>query len=571
MKKPLVRAGLACAALFTLGAGPAHANEAAALEQLRNTTFALIEALVTQGLLTRERADALLAQARTPLPAAAPAPGAAAGAAGVPAPGQWGTPATPPTVSTGANGRTVQRVPFLSETVRNELRESIKLDVLEQARAEGWADSRQIPAWARRFTLGGDVRVRLQSERFGSGNLPAEDYRLQNELASTPAWAPDLLNTTNDRDRLTLRARLELGMRAGDDTTAGLRLSTGTTSGPGSSSTTLGNNFNRQTVVIDRAFVRWEPRFDMRFTAGRMAVPFFGTDLAWPDDLSLDGVAAQGDITLASGLFAFASAGAFPLQEFAVDKRDKWLYGVQAGIDWTPDDVWNLRAALGVYDFQRIEGVREIQPPPTGPRAGTVPYLTSEYPASARQKGNTLINLNDPTSTAAPVWGLASRFRPVNLSLGLTYKAWLPYELGLTFDYLRNTGFDVADIERRALDARVRLVAEKTRGLQLRGTFGVPRLEEKGQWQLFAALRQFERDAWPDAFTDTTWHGGGTSYKGWALGGSWALDRSASLGLRWTSTRNLDDGVVSPFAPGGTLSSAPLRIEVLQMDLNARF
>jgi len=213
--------------------------------------------------------------------------------------------------------RPVQRVTYLSETAKAELREALKLDVLEQARTEGWADSRQIPAWSRAIRFSGDVRLRAQSERFDPNNLPADEYQLQNLLGSTPAWAPDLTNTTYDRNRLTLRARLAADIKVSDDTSAGLRLSTGTTSGPTSSSQTLGSGFNKLSLTLDRAWLRWEPHQDFRLTGGRMASPFHGTDLLWPDDLSLDGVSASGEFTVASGAYLFAHLGAFALDEQA--------------------------------------------------------------------------------------------------------------------------------------------------------------------------------------------------------------------------------------------------------------
>jgi Putative porin len=543
----LLAAGLACA--------PALAqSEAAALQQLRTTTLGLIEALVSQGLLSRERADALLRQATPPAVDSTAGPG-------------WGS---PPVAVAGA-ARPVQRVPYLSETVRAELREAIKLDVLEQARTEGWADARQIPSWSRAIRFSGDLRLRAQSERFDPANLPADEYQLQALLGSTPAWSPDLTNTTQDRHRLTLRARLAADIKISDDTSAGLRLSTGTTSGPTSSSQTLGNGFNKFSLTLDRAWLRWEPRYDWRLTGGRMAAPFFGTDLLWPDDLSLDGVAASGEYTVASGTYLYAHAGAFALEEQALSRQDKWLYGLQLGADWTVSDAVQLRLGLGVYDFHNAEGVREALPRPGGAAASTTAYLTREYPRSLRLKGNTLINLNDPTSTAAPTWGLASKFRPVNLSVALAYKLSPEQQAIVSLDWVKNTAFDLADIERRAADTRVRDVVERTTGLQLRLQFGSPALGERGQWQGFAALRKFDRDAWLDGLTDTTWHGGGTGYQGWSLGARYAFDRRTHLGMRWTSTRNLDDRVVSTTFPLGTLSGAPLKLDVLQLDLNTRF
>lgn len=551
-------------ALFTLMASPVQAQDntaadAAALQQLRATTLGLIEALVSQGLLPRERADALLRSAAGPSAAAIPTPSAT-----------WGAPVAAGAAA-GAAARPVQRVPYLSETARNELREAIKLDVLEQARTEGWADARQVPGWVKAYRLSGDLRVRAQSDRYDPANLPAEEYQLQNLLASTPAWSPDLTNTTHDRSRLTLRARLGVDVKISDDTSAGLRLSTGNAVGPTSSSVTLGSSFNKLSLVLDQAWLRWEPRHDLRFTAGRMAQPFFGTDLLWADDLSLDGVAAAGELTLASGLYLFATGGAFAMEELALSSQDKWLYGLQVGADWTLSASTQLRVGLAVYDFQHVEGVAETQPRPSGAAALTTPYQGSEYPRSLRLKGNTLINLNDPTSTASPVWGLASKFRPINLTAAMLIKSFDPTQITLSLDWVKNSAFDIEDIERRAGDPRVRDVLAKTTGLQARVQFGDAQVAERGRWQGFVAMRKFERDAWIDGLTDTTWHTGGTNYQGWSLGGRYGFDRNTHLGLRWTSTRNLDDQVITDTFPQGTLSGAPLKIDVLQVELNTRF
>ena len=321
-----------------------------------------------------------------------------------------------------------------------------------------------------------------------------------------------------------------------------------------------------------------------------MSNPFYGSDLLWPDDLGFDGVAVQGDLNFTPGVFGFATVGAFPLEEFNTDKRDKWLFGLQAGVDLALGNHTQWRAALGAYSFHRVEGVRETALPlaASNPRAATQPYLTSQYPANVRLKGNTLINLcplsseNNANAAApcvngGPVWGLASKFLPINLTTGLTFKQFDPIEVGLNLDWVRNSAFDLADIRARAGTAAVDQLAEKTSGLQIKLNLGSPRLANAGEWSVFAALRKFERDAWLDGFTDTTWHLGGTNYKGWQLGGSYAFDRRTTLGLRLTSTRQLDDGVRVPIDaanPGvltGTLSSATLKIDLLQIDLNTRF
>lgn len=538
-------------------AAPAAA-EAAALSELKATTLSLIDALVEQGLLTRAKADELLRRARsageqaarTAAPAAAPVAG-------------WGAPPS------------VVRVPYLSESTRAQIKDEVRNEVLVTAREEGWTDGRRLPGWLKGVSIEGDLRVRTQSELMDKNNVAAEIFRAQTD---SPAWAPDLTNTQNDRHRMTLRGRVAVQAKASDSVSGGVRLATGSTSSsPTSESVTMGNSANRASVGVDRAWIRWEPQQGWRLEGGRMAVPFQGTDLIWPDDLGLDGVAGRGEFDIDSGLWAYAVTGAFPLEEFANSAKDKWLLGGQVGLNWAFGDAWEFRSSLGLYEFRHVAGERESELPPTGALSGVTPYQTSAYPAAIRQKGNTLINLNAPLSTASPVWGLASDFRPVDLTLSLISRHYEPYEASLTLDVVKNTAFDVKDIVRRAGTTAVSGLKDRTLGYQARLQFGTPKLTERGDWQTFIAYRHFERDAWLDAYTDTTWHLGGTNYRGFSLGAQYAYDAKATLGLRFTSTRNLDDGVRFLAIPGdpssvsGNLSSAPLKIDVFQLETTLRF
>lgn len=528
----------------------AQTSDKEELARLRATTQALIDALVAQGLLTRDKAEAILKQAQATAAAPAPAP---------------------------TEAPKVLRIPYVPETVRQQMRDEIKAEVLAQAKGERWGQPDALPDWLGRIKLGGDVRARAQAEFFDDHNVPAEVYRGQ---TASPAWAPDLTNTTTGRQRLTLRGRFDVEARLSDQVLAGLRIATGSTGNSATStSQTLGNNFNRYTLGLDRAYIRWQPPLFMNGLSadvGRMPNPFYSSDLAWPDDLAFDGVAAKLGHAFAPQRSLFVTAGVFPLEELNLSTRDKWLLGAQVGGEVDLARGVQFKAGVAAYEFHKVAGQRESSPPPSGPRNGATNYFASQYPTSLRLKGNTLINLNDPTSTAAPTWGLASRFRPVNLTLGLQLDGMLPVPVGATLDWIKNTGFDLKDIEARAGVALPDL-REKTTAVQGRVQAGVPRLARRGDWQAFAAFRFVERDAWVDGFTDTTWHLGGTNYKGWSIGGNYGLDRNFWLGARWTSTRNLDDGVRFLAVPGdptslsGNLSSAPLRIDVFQLDLNVRF
>jgi len=550
-RRPLRLAPLTLALLMAGGA--AHADERAELEQLRATTHALIQALVDSGLISPEKAQTLVQQAQR----ARPAEAAAAAPTATPA-------------------RNVVRIPYVSETAKAEMREQIKQEVLAQARSERWGEPGALPGWLSRIGLEGDVRVRLQREFFSRDNITPNDinggWRSQDQ---TPAWAPDLTNTTNDRDRVTLRARLGVNGRLGDGWAAGLRLATGSDASPVSTSQTLAGNdghLGKYQLWLDRAFVQWEPGQGTTLVVGRFANPFFGTDLSWPADLNFDGLAASHRRSFSDRAAVFAHAGAFPLQEFSTSGADKWLYGGQIGGEWKLDERTQLTLGLAYYDFNRIEGQASDQATPSGVDAGVVPYLTSQYPRSVRQKGNTLIRLNQSPLevTDAAVWGLASRFRPIDLTLAASFHHFAPVTVRASFDYIKNTAFDLDDIRRRSLTPALEL-KDKTTAMQARVTVGSARVDKAGDWQAGFTWRRIERDAWPDAFTDTTWHLGGTNYDGWSLGGEYGIGPGTSLGLRWTSTRNLDDGQSLLFNGQKNFSNADLKIDVLQVELNSRF
>ena len=60
-----------------------------------------------------------------------------------------------------------------------------------------------------------------------------------------------------------------------------------------------------------------------------------------------------------------------------------------------------------------------------------------------------------------------------------------------------------------------------------------------------------------DAFTDSDFHLGGTNVRGWVMGTDYALSKNSWLTLRWLTADEI--------------SGPPLAIDVLQVDITARF
>jgi hypothetical protein len=566
--RPATAVALACCVALS---GHAHADERAQLEQLRATTLNLIKALVDGGLLSQDKADQLLRQS--------------AQTAVVPV----------PTPDAGAGQRAgVIRVPYVPESVRQQMRDEIKQEVLTQARTERWGNPGALPSWLNRITLEGDVRVRYQLEDWDQRNVSANEISETSPgqfaltgfaLQSTPgygplAWAPDLTNTQDRRSRMTLRARFGLTSDLLQGFKSGIRFSTGNAQAVSTSQTLGGSNgnFSKYSVMLDRAWIQWQAYTpDITLVAGRFASPYMGSDLIWPDDINFDGAALKFKHAFNDANAVFVNAGAFPLLEFASNTSDSWLYGAQVGAQFKPGEHSRLEFGVGYYDFRGIEGRYDARYP--NEPGVDQSYLGSEYKRVVRQRGNTLVRINPTDSAAvggslvAPVWGLASKFRPLTLSVAYSYQGWESLHVRGSFDMIENTGFDLADIRRRAQPGADIDVAKKTTAWQARVQIGSPKQELRGDWSAFLGWRRFERDAWLDAFTDTTWHMGGTNYTGWSLGGQYFVGRRTSLGLRVTSTRNLTDGRTE--AVGGVqvpnLSSARQRVDVIQLELNARF
>ena len=194
--------------LAVAAATPSFADEADELRRLRDTTINLVNALVEQGVLTRAKADEIIAQANQAAIKGAPGAGtgAAAGAAGAAAV------ASPP-------GEI--RVPYVPDTVKQEISDQVKQDVLAQAKTERWGDPNAFPEWLRHFFWYGDIRIRGQANRFPNDNPPN---------ASVPILQQFGVNTNNATDPVNLlfvRARFGFTATVGNTMTVGLGLASG--------------------------------------------------------------------------------------------------------------------------------------------------------------------------------------------------------------------------------------------------------------------------------------------------------------------------------------------------------
>ena len=588
--------------VFVLGAlvAPfaAIAGEREELSELRNTVVGLLDALVEQGILSREQADGMVKKAQekaaaqaAQLPSGEPgdtetvaSPGATAGPGASPA-----DQAAAEALADAGTDSKVVRVPYVPEFVKDEIRQQVRAelrnevleDVKQTAKAEKWGTPDALPAWVNKIKISGDVRLRDEYDQFSDNNPDSLnnvnplylDILALNDDGSYDCIPDCNLNTSIDRNRARARVRLGLSAAITDKLKFGARLTTGNQKDPVSTNQTLGNTGNRYDVQLDQAFLRYEslyngnPFFDV--AAGRIPNPWFSTDLVWDEDLTFEGAAMtfRGSIAGASNLLEmqdrsrqiFVTLGAFPLDEIELSGRDKLLLGAQVGTEWTLQNQSKFKLGVAYYDYRNVTGRRN-----PNPDDGSFDYSAPEF----SQTGNLMFDIRnhadvliDPNDV---LLALASDYNLLNLTGSMDLAFLAPIHVVLTGDVVTNIGYDKDDILERTQGANLVFhgntrtdSSARTLGYNLDLNVGWPKIDKWGDWQVFATYKYLERDAVLDAFTDSDFHLGGTDAKGYILGAKFGIAKNTWLRARWLSADEID--------------GAPLGIDVLQLDLNARF
>jgi hypothetical protein len=387
-----------------------------------------------------------------------------------------------------------------------------------------------VPEWTRRFKLGGDMRLRYEGDFFGDRNA---DFL-------SPSNTSTLFNSQVDRQRFQIRARLGVTAQVNDQVEAGFGIATGSASNPVSTTTTLGDFFNRQTFLLDQGYLKWTPSPAVTVWGGRFPSPWFYSDLVWSPNLNFDGMALSLTPRLTSNIDLFLTGGAFPVQEVELSSHDKWLYAGQFGMRYHNEELI-AKMAVAYYFFDNMTGILN-NPAKPGATNWTAPQF--------QQKGNTLFDI-DPSSNILTAY--ASKFHELDVIGTLDLGFWDPIRVILLADYVNNLGFN-----KTIVDALTNSnVQKETEGYQFGVTVGYPVIAAFGQWNTYLYYKHLESDAVVDAFADPDFHLGGTNAKGWQTAVNFGLGKNTWLTARWLTANEI--------------SGPPLSIDVFQFDINARF
>ncbi len=490
------------------------------------------------------------------------------------------------------------RVTYVPDVVKEQLREEVKQDVMDQARRENWASPRLLPDWILRFRLFGDFRLRYDGEFYPPNNDNTGAFPNFNAIntgapfdTAGTLFSPQL-DVDQNRERFRLRARLGAGVDLGENFTTGIRIASGENDSPVSENQSLGSpyngqggNFSKYPVWLDRAFLKYErggqPDDDLSVTLGRFDNPFFNTSVIWADDLGFDGVVIQDKFSLGEDVTPFITAGAFPVyntdlnfgtnQSAKFKSNDKWLYGAQIGTTLDVSKDFSAKIGVGYFVFQNIEGKLST---PFVPLTSSDSGDTDDSRPAFAQKGNTYMALRNITASALnnngqidqfQYYGLASKFRDLTVTARLDFNHFEPFQVSIIGEYIKNLAFDETDIAKKAVN---NLGAATTTGgvgpfeggssaWTLNLKIGDAVLDQRWKWNFLMGYRKVDSDSVVDGFCDADFGGGGTNMKGFTINGNVALSSSVWLNLRWFSATQI--------------AGPQYKNDSLQFDVNAKF
>ncbi len=581
------------------------AGEREKLLELKNTATNLIDIFVQQGLLDKQKAEALMKSAKSKAVQESQQQTSTTTLEDNASTTSTNTStATTSTAAEPAKPKSI-RFAYVPEFVKEEIRQDVIKDltgkvvteVKADAKKEKWGVPAALPEWISAIKVTGDARLRMQDDMYGSSNIQNSylNYSAINQdggLLAAYNKNQEYQNSTFDSTRFLERFRLAFDANVTDALKTGLRFSTTNGYSPVSTNQLLGNTGQTYQVAIDRAFIQYDyvdsHKNDwLTLSGGRIANPWLSTEMMYSPELSFEGFVGnfrwhmnQADPTVknyaaapANSRFGiqtgpqtpdslFLTLGAFPLQEANLSTSSKWLFGGQMGADWLVHNDSRLKVATAYYDYENISA-----------RANADNSFTYDWTAPQfMQKGNTLvpINVNDGINSRCTssqsslnsgcLYGLASDFKIFNTTLMYDFADFAPTHIMMTVDFAKNLGYNANAIARNfpnyftgqpGLDNK-----DHSNAFQVRFDIGHPEMRRFKDWSAIFSYRYLQRDAVLDAFTDTVFHQGGTDAKGWMIGGNYGLAKNTWMLLRWYSTQAID--------------GPPLDINTLTMDLNMR-
>jgi hypothetical protein len=322
-------------------------------------------------------------------------------------------------------------------------------------------------AWADKIALQGDLRYRFE--------------QIDQE-------------TSADRNRQRIRARLALIAKPQDNLQIGFGLTTSEGDDPISQNQTIGNNGAPSNIYLNLAYFNWTALPGLNVTGGQFKNFLYrpgNQGLLWDGDWNPEGLGA----TYVNGPFFANVIGTWLDSDSKSDKE--FTYGGQLGATAALGEDIKLTGGVGYYHFDTAS-------------------KTVFYGADNAFFGN---SYDTATNTYLYNYEELEAFAQLGFNL-----AGLP--VAVFGDYVNNRDVD-----------------NYGNGWSAGVLFGQQKINAKGAWQASYAYQKLQPDAVFGALTDSDFGGGGTDNQGYVLRGAYAItDRVNTAFSYFINTIGVDAG-----------------------------
>jgi hypothetical protein len=354
------------------------------------------------------------------------------------------------------------------------------------------------PDWVKNTKLTGDSRLRYEYKR----------------------TQPNPIKT--NRGRVRLRANVE--SRVNDKVKVGFTLATGISDNSAgatrSNNQTLAGVFNKKPIIIDKAYMQWQPGNWISLIGGKFANPIWEPmDFVWDPDITPEGGVALLKASLNSQLSGFTNTGLFVLDNSTSYQSNPFLYFIQPGLQWQPQQHVSVKAGVVYYGYQHVKGRAKLQG-----SSGTNTFADGSY---------------------------ADNYDAVCPAL----------EIGLD-NPLDHLGIDSAPIKFLDLFGAFSNnvdVTDKANAWIAGAKLGAKSVAKFGDWQLRYAHKELEKDAILDVLPNDDFYGGKTSTCGNEVFFEFGLAKGTSTLLNYYHT----------WAFGGNIMHKPE--DHFMLDFNFKF
>lgn len=470
----------------------------------------------------------------------------------------------------------VIRVPYIPEFIKDEIRQQVREELSEEvtenvvatAKEEQWGVPGALPGWIQNARFFGDVRVRAQYNIFDDDNDTQypNAMAINNGVNVATGGEEVFYDFTNNTQVGRVRFRLGVQTDLSPYARATARIATGNRNNPVSSNHTLDADTSSD-IYLDQAYIELYTRSkSVRFIGGQMKNPFFrNSEVVWDNDFSMPGAVLEYSPlrsmqNVNPAIDPYIRAGYIPLDELDLGQQDKFAYAGQIGSSFQFNDTTELEFAIAYYDFNNVTGVRN----PVLDQG-----LTDDTAPDFLQKGNTLFNIANSSTSGEFLLALASEFEVLDVGSTLTMDLSERYEAQVNLNYVKNVGWDDETFYGNVGADPTGFVvlfgdpvqySKEDEAYEVSFTIGDKAVDAFNRWRTTITYRSVEKDAVLDAYTNSDFHLGGTDNRGYIFSLEYGLTNNT-----WLHTRYLSSNEVQG------LSQAGLRIDVLQVDLNMKF